>query len=153
MQNLKDNDMVLYYGYRVYRDGRVLSRRGKELKSYYFTYPNSHISLTIDGEVVKKNKALLIYNLFSDTPADTSINVLRFKDGNTANASYDNLYLVSRKEHYRECREQGRSSNRFDETTKKRIRKEYYEKNMSLRALCNKYDCSLLSMQKIVNQA
>lgn len=152
MQDNKEKDMVLYHGYRVYRDGRVLSQRGKELKSYYFTYPNSHISLTIEGKVVKKNKALLVYNLFSDVPADTALNVLRFKDGDTANAAYDNLYLVSRKEHYRECKEQGRSSNRFDEKTKKKIRKEYYEKNMSLRALCGKYRCSLLSIQKIINQ-
>ncbi len=152
MQETKTNDMVLYHGYRVYRDGRILSKRGREIQSYYFTYPNSHVSLTIDGKVVKKNKALLIYNLFSEAPADTSINVLRFKDGNTANADFDNLYLVSRKEHYKECREQGRGSNRFDAKTKKKIRREYYGKNVSLRALCSKYGCSLLTIQKIVNQ-
>lgn len=145
-------DMVEYHGYLVYRNGKIFSKRGKEIKSYYFTYPHSHVSLNIDGKVVKKNRALLIYNLFSECPADTTLYVLRFKDGNTSNADYDNLYLATKKEYYRECKASGRGHNRFDEKTKKKIRKDYFEKNMSFRELCDKYNVSIMTVQKIINQ-
>lgn len=148
----QNTDMILYHGYQVYRNGRILSKRGREIKSYYFTYPNSHVSLTIDGKVVKKNKALLIYSLFSGTPVDTYLYVLQFRDGDTSNASFDNLYLKTKQDYYRECKKSGRGHNRFDEKTKKKIRKDYRERNLSFRALCEKYNCSILTVQRIVNQ-
>lgn len=148
---VQDADMFLYHGYRIYRDGRIVSKSGKEISSYFFTYANSHVSLTIDGKKVKKNKAILIYNLFSDTPIDTTMYVLRFKDGDTSNTAYDNLYLVSRQEYLRTCRETGRGQNRFDEKTKEKIRRKYKQGRSSLREMCVEYKCTLLTMQKIIN--
>lgn len=145
-----DKDMVLYYGYRIYRDGRIISPSGKEIQSYFFTYDFSHVSLKIGGKITKKNKAILIYNLFSDEPIDTRLFILRFKDGNFNNAAYDNLCLVSRKEHYRDCRQSGRGQHRFDLKTRQDIREEYEQGYKSLRQLCKKYRCSLMTMQKIV---
>lgn len=147
----QDAYMVLYHGYQIYRDGRIISKSGKEISSYFFTYANSHVSLTIDGKKVKKNKAILIYNLFSDTPLDTTMYVLRFKDGDTSNAAYDNLYLISRREYLRTCRETGRGQNRFDEKTKEIIRRKYVQGHSSLREMCDEYKCTLLTMQKIIN--
>lgn len=147
---VKEADMVLYHGYQIYRDGRIISKSGKEISSYFFTYANSHVSLTINGKTVKKNKAILIYNLFSETPVDTTLYVLRFKDGDSSNASFDNLFLVSRKEYLRTCRETGRGQNRFDEETRDKIRREYEQGESSLREMCGVYKCTLLTIQKII---
>lgn len=147
----QDTDMIPYHGYLVYRDGRIISKSGKEISSYFFTYAYSHVSLTIDGKKVKKNKAILIYNLFSEETFDTALYVLRFKDGDTSNAAYDNLYLISRKEYLKECRSAGRGAHRFDEETKKEIRDKYKQGNLSLRQMCSEYQCTLLTMQKIIN--
>lgn len=148
---VQDKDMVLYHGYQIYRDGRIISKAGREIKSYYFTYANSHVSMSINGKIVKKNKAILIYNMFSETPVDTTLYVLRFKDGDTSNAAYDNLCLVSRKDYLSKCRENGRGQNRFDDRKKEQIRREYEQGSSSLREMSTKYKCSLLTIQKIIN--
>lgn len=104
--------------------------------------------MNIDGKTVKKNRAILVYNAFSNEPIDTNKYVMRFKDGNTYNADYGNLYLVTKKEYYESRSMNGKT--KFTTDTKKMIRGEYKDKGISMRTLCQKYNCSLLTMQKIL---
>lgn len=141
-------DMAQYNGYTLCRDGRILSPRGKALNAFSLTYPGSHVTMNIEGKNVKRNRAILIYNAFSEEPVDTTKFVVRFKDGDTYNASYDNLYLVTKKEYYESRAMNGKP--KFSSGTKRNIRKEYKNNNTSMRSLCQKYNCSLLTMQKIL---
>lgn len=142
-----DDDTFEYYGYRVQRDGTIISPYGNELKGYHFTYPRSHVSIVIEGKDVKTNRARLIYELFSGHKI-TRKEVLRFKDEDQTNVAFDNLYLIDRKEYYK--LHEGYNQKKLDKETIKKIKRMYNNKGkkISIRKLCEMYDCSLLTMQK-----
>ena len=133
-------DAFYYYGYIVEKDGRIISPNGKEIKSYTITYPGSHITIKVGEKHLKKNKAKLIYTLFSNANSDiTRTHILLFKDKNTYNASYDNLYIVSRREYMQQNGTRGQA--KFTEPMKNQIRSEYtYQKepNSSSKRTCQK---------------
>ena len=108
--------------------------------------------MKIDGKAVKKNKAILIYNLFADKPVDGKKYLIQFRDNDTYNAAFDNLYIISRKEYYAKKNMNGKP--KFTDEEKNKIRKEYKSKrsHLSIRELCKKYSCSLLTMQKILKE-
>lgn len=147
----KSEDAVLYYGYEVRKNGDIVSPKGKKLNPYAFTYPYSHVTLKYDGKNHKINRAVLIWNMFSKTPMDVHKEIIQFRDGDSSNAEYDNLYLTSRKEYYKQY---DNTKRKFTEEKREQIYKEYIDKEnpTSYRKLCRKYDCSLLTIQKIIKE-
>ena len=101
-ENIKraSTNSYYYYGYLITRNGEIISPSGNLIHSYNFTYPNSHVTLRINSKSVKKNKAILIYELFSGERLQRNKYIIQFRDGNSDNAAFDNLYLVSRPEYW-----------------------------------------------------
>ncbi len=95
-------DTIIYHGYTITKNGEIISPTGNTLSAYYFTYPYSHVTLKINHKSVKMNKAILIYELFSGEELKRNTFVIRFRDGNPANASFDNIYPISKKEFWDE---------------------------------------------------
>lgn len=146
---LRNEEKRDYYGYSVYKNGIIMSLKGEPLSPYTATYKNSHVNMTINGKKTKKNRAILIYNMFSEKPLDRK-HIIRFKDGNSDNVAFDNLMPVTRKEYYHSIGLNGKS--RMTEEEKDEIRRIYENRNnsVSIRDLCIKYGCSLLTIQKIL---
>lgn len=143
-----NENIAEYQGYTIHRDGRVVSPNGKELNAFNFTYEKSHVTLNIDNVNVKYNRALLVWHCFSDTPINIGTEIIRFKDGDTSNAAFDNLLIISRRAYYQEMDIWHRHiTNEIKDT----IRSEYGN-GSSLRKLSRKYKYSLSTIQKIVNQ-
>lgn len=149
-----NNDQYSYYGYIVDRNGTITSNRGckpQQLTGYYFTYPYSHVTLVIDGKPRKICKARLVYGLFSDKKID-KYEVLKFRDGDQSNVAFDNLCVISRKEYFKEHK--GYNKKKFNEKTIKEMKETYNalptegQKKVSLRDMCQKYECSLTTVQK-----
>lgn len=149
-----DEETFLYYGYTIKKDGTIISPCQNTLRAYNFTYPGSHITFKIKGKCVKKNKAILIYELFSGKRLDTNKNVIRFKDGDTHHANYDNLFVNTKKEYYQMLAESRRLGiSRLSDEEKEKIRNEYLNpdgEKISMRALSRKHDCCLATIQKIL---
>lgn len=147
IHRISDN-IAEYQGYKVYKDGKIVSPNGKELNPFNFTYEKSHVTLNINNINVKYNRALLIWHCFSDIPVNTNTEIVRFKDGDTTNAAFDNLYVVSRQEYYKKLDIWHKN---ITSDIKDSIRKEY-NTGSSLRHLSRKYKYSLSTIQKIINQ-
>lgn len=144
-------DEAVYCGYKICRDGTVISPHGKILSPYFFSYPYSHITLRINGKALKKNRAVLIYNAFSSRNFDYRKNVMVFKDGDPQNASFENIDVISKKEYYHNTSMKHTGKEVFSEKIKRKIREEYRKDDtISMRKLSLKYDCSLSTIQKIL---
>lgn len=144
-------DTVLFYGYEVRKNGDIVSPKGKKLNPYAFTYPYSHVTLKYEGKVHKINRAVLIWNMFSSTPVNVHKEIVQFRDGDSSNAGYDNLFLLSRKEYYKQY---DNTKRKFTEEIREQIYREYMnkEKPTSYRKLSRKYGCSLITIQKIIRE-
>jgi len=145
---LKESDTCFnYFGYKVYKNGQIISPKGNELKAYDITHPGSHVTLRVDGKIIKLNKAKLIYTLFSGCKTNiTTKYFICYKDGDETNAEYENLYLTPKKDVLK--RNSGKS--KFSEKEKEKIKKDYEIHHISLRLLARKYECSLLTIQKVL---
>ena len=146
-----DQDCFYYYGYKIYRNGDILTPKGNELKGFFYTYPGSHIKLKIDGQYKTINKAKLIYMLFSgqDTTITNKYYIL-FKDNDSTNTSYDNMYLGSRSEYAKLKGCDGKP--KFSDKEASQIKSKYENSQISLRKLAQEYDCSLVTIQKILGK-
>ena len=156
MENAVEENIKNYYGYTFYRDGKIISPDGNELVGYHFTYPYSHININHDGKTEKKLKAKLVYELFSGEKVSRKF-IIRFRDNNSKNCAFDNLYLESRSDFFK-AHPNGKTR-KFSESTRKEIRNTYYtEANKkranapSLRELSVMYSCSLSTIQKILSE-
>lgn len=144
-------DEFNYYGYRIMRDGRVISPLNKVISAYFFTYPYSHITMRINGKVIKKNKASLIYELFSGEKIMKRKQIIKFKDGDSQNTAFDNLCLINRPEHWEELKKTrvlGKPI--FTPEEKEEIRRIYRTEHISMRKLSVQYDVCLTTIQKII---
>lgn len=149
IKKISENEAV-YCGYKICRDGTIISPYGKILSPYFFSYPYSHITIRINGKTFKKNRAVLVYNAFSAKDFDYRKNVMIFKDGDSQNASFENIDIISKKEYYLKTSGKHTGKEVFSEKIKKTIRKEYQNNESSMRKLSYKYDCSLSTIQKIL---
>ena len=169
-----DKNCISYYGYLLYRNGTVTDAKNKPLNKYNLHYPNSHVSMKINGKLCRKNIARLLYGLFHelDTGEYTSNKntLLFFKDGNSGNIAYDNLEVITRKEGYerlsitiRQDEKTGNFLPRFTKEEVREIRKKYlgkedgrtnknqYSKTTpSIRELAKEYQCSTSIISKII---
>ena len=143
-------NIAMFHGYKIYQNGDIVSPHGNTLSAYTLTYPGSHITIKIKGKMHKRNKARLVYAAFSKEKVNLNQYIIKFKDGDTYNTAFSNLYLVSRKEYYmeKECRGQ----TKFTDDVRREIRMDYQTGEFSIRKLCSKYQCSLLTMQKILRE-
>lgn len=148
-------DKVLYYGYTITKNGEIISPTGNSLNAYYFTYPYSHVTLKINDKSVKLNRAILIYELFSGEELKRNTFVIQFRDGNPANASFDNIYPVSKKEFWDE--KQQRTGKKYGksltEEEKRTIIDEYKAGGQSFRKLSRKYNVCLATITKALQEA
>lgn len=140
-------EIKFYHGYEVHKNGTIKAPTGRTVQPYAFSYPYSHVTLKIDGKEIKKNKAILIYNMFSPVPFNIHNDVIQFRDGDTNNAAFANLYTITRKELLNRF-DHGKS--KFTDEEKLQIFKEYEENDISMRKIAWKYDCSLRTIQKII---
>ncbi len=143
-----------YHGYTFYIDGTIVSPDGNYLEGYCFTYPYSHININYDGKSYKKLKAKLMYELFSGEEVSREY-IIRFKDGDTKNCAFTNLYLESRKEFVKKNPKINKK--KFNADVEAEIRELYLDENgkkkedaPSLRQLANIYNCSLTTIQKVL---
>lgn len=148
----EDADCVFYGCYRLYKSGKIVSPKGHTITPYTLTYHHSHVKLKINGKMLPKCKAHLIYNAFSPEPVDFKKYVARFKDGNTDNCNYDNLVVIPRKE----CiKSSGKAL--FTPEMKRVIIDEYMEMvvagTASMYKLACKYNCSMSTIVKIIHRA
>lgn len=145
-------DFVLYEGYKVFRDGSIVSSSGKKISAYNLTHKGSHVKLIIGGKTVVKNKAVLVYSCFCGEPVNTYQQVIQFKNNDYEDTSFDNLYLVDKKEYIKNLDMKGKS--RFTDDEKERIRKEYRrlkkKGQASIRSFAIRYDCSYITMKKVL---
>ena len=143
-----------YYGYIITRNGEFISPSGNLLHAYDFTYPNSHVTLRINNKNVKKNKAILVYELFSGKKLQRNKYIIQFKDGNRDNAAYDNLYVISRPEYWNIIRNDRntKGGRRFTEEEENEIRQVYQSGQLSMRQLCNTYDACLATIQSVIKR-
>lgn len=147
-KNYDERDEIkFYHGYEIHKSGIIKAPTGRTVQPYAFTYPYSHVTLKIDGKEIKKNKAILIYNMFSPIPFNVHNDVIQFRDGDSKNASFENLYTITRKELLNRF-DHGKS--KFTAEEKLQIFKEYEENDISMRKIAWKYDCSLRTIQKII---
>ena len=147
-------EKIDYYGYTVYKNGKIVSPRGNELEGYCFSYQYSHITMKIDGKSHKIHRAKLIYELFSGTNVSRK-DIVRFKDKNPKHCAFENLYLESRKDYSQKHPRD--NSRKFSKRVEENIRKKYYDERgykrdeaPSLRELAKKYKCSLSTIQKVL---
>ena len=147
-------DEVLYYGYRVMKNGDIISQYGNRIHAYNFCYPYSHVTLRINGKQIKKNNAILVYELFSGKALDKRKYVIQFKDHDTKNQSYENLYAIKKSDYIKKLKKNKREVGRLRFTTEQReeIRNEYREGNVSMRQLSAKYNACLTTIQRIINK-
>lgn len=150
-------ETIDYHGYTVFKDGKIKTPKGFESRGYYFTYPFSHVSIKYDGKTHKVLRAKLIYELFSGKQVSREF-IIRFKDGNPENCSFENLYLESRKEYVE--RTPNANKRKFTKQKETRIRNTYYDKDgkkkadaPSIRELAKKNGCSITTMQRILQRA
>ncbi len=147
-------ETIDYHGYKVYRTGEIITPKGYESKGYFFTYPFSHVSIKYDGKTHKVLRAKLIYELFSRSKVSGKY-IIRFKDGDSRNCDFDNLYLESRKDYVKKT--PGANKRKFTKQKETRIRNTYYDENRnkradapSIRELASKYKCSITTIQRIL---
>lgn len=88
---------VEFHGYRVYKNGKVLNRYGKEIskRNHNGRY---EVKLTVDGKRKNFILARLIYYLFVGFDVEDKNLCVVHKDGNNLNTHIDNLELVHRKD-------------------------------------------------------
>lgn len=151
--NEKATDFVLYKGYKVYRDGTIISKNGRIISAYNLTHEGSHVKLKINGKTMVKNKAVLVYSCFGEE-VDIYRYFIQFKNGDVTDASFDNLYLLDKKEYFSQMNFRGES--RFTDNEKKKILREYKkrvqaEQNVSIRSFAIRYNCSYITMKKVLN--
>lgn len=155
-ENIKraSTNSYYYYGYLITRNGEIISPSGNLIHSYNFTYPNSHVTLRINSKSVKKNKAILIYELFSGERLQRNKYIIQFRDGNSDNAAFDNLYLVSRPEYWSLIKNERNTmgGRRFTEEQEEEIREVYQSGEKSLRQLCTAYDACLATIQNVIKR-
>ena len=144
-----NENTAIYKGYILCRDGSIISPKGKKIRGYAFSYPYSHVTLKINNHEEKKNRAMLIWHAFSTEPVDGHSKILKFRDGNTNNPSFENLYVINRKD------EPETFKNTLTNEIKDNIWKDYNGYNydnqkLSLRKISLKYNCSLMTVQKVI---
>lgn len=151
-ENIKriSKNKFYYYGYYVYSSGKIMTKNGRELSAYNFAYPYSHVTLRIDGKNVKKNKAALVYELFSGKKIDPKRNVVCFKDGDSRNAAYRNIKIMSKKDYWKVVQKRGKVGvSKFDKEQGDEI-KRTYALGVSQRKLAAQYNCCLSTIGKIL---
>lgn len=148
---ISDNEFY-YYGYRILRSGEIISPMGRMLNAYFFTYPYSHVTMHINGKNIKKNRAMLIYELFSGSEVQKHKYIIQYRDNNSNNAAFDNLYLVNRSEYWQKLGEQKQMGRPvFTKEQKEEIRQKYQTGHISMRKLSTQYGVCLTTIQKIIN--
>lgn len=156
-------DYKIFYGYRVYKNGDVFSPTGKKLRRITVNYEDSHVLLFINGKHIKKRAATLIYMMFHDDYDPKKI--VWFIDGNTKNITLNNLIQITRRE-YLELKNIKEQMKIFSRIESENIKKEYINSlnanlkkdsgklmcpHLSYSKLAKKYNCSLSTIQKIIN--
>lgn len=151
LSTIKEQDKASYDGgYTILRDGRIINCFGRELHPYFFSYPDSHVTLRINDKVYKKNRAVLIYDTFNDKPFDRKNNVLVFKDGDKGNPAFDNLKEISRKEFYALNKEKHNGKPYLSSEMCSQIIADYKKGDTSIRKLSVKYGCAVATIQRII---
>lgn len=151
-----NDEYVDYHGYHVYRNGKVISKKGRELRPYSLTHPNSHVKLFIQGKEIPTSRAVLVYSCFTGEPVNTYKNVMCFKNGNREDVSFDNLYVVTKSVYIKNLHMKG--ENKFTAKEKAAIQREYKRrqskgmKDASIRKLALKHGCSYKTMRKTLQK-
>lgn len=90
-----------FKNYLITSDGKVWSNnRGRYLKHYrgYRGTERPYVTLCKNGVQYKKFVATLVANAFVTNPRPTALKYVRYKDGNNANNSCDNLEWCRKQE-------------------------------------------------------
>lgn len=148
---ISDNEFY-YYGYRILRSGEIISPMGRMINAYFFSYPYSHVTMHINGKNIKKNRAMLIYELFSGSEVQKHKYIIQFRDNNSNNAAFENLYLVNKSQYWEKLgkrKKMGQSV--FSNEQKEKIRLQYQTNHISMRKLSAQYGVCLTTIQKIIN--
>lgn len=145
-----------YFGYIVSKNGVIETRDGQIVPMD----ENGCVRLRIDGKRVKKIAGRIIIEAVTGKLTERN-DIITFKDGNKLNPEFSNLIIKKRKEYFKGYDwSHARIIN--DETQKEIIKKynrEEREKHRfigkwahpSYHDLAKEYNCSVSTIQKIVN--
>lgn len=146
-----------YMGYIFTRDGEVCSPRGRFIRQIQEEKnTGNHVSLIVkdpDGKrrIIRVNLARAIYCMFSGDELQSG-EVITFKNGNSYNCSFDNLVKGNLNGYFaglHHIRSSGRKR-LFSETDVQRIKKEYHSRGFNYKQLGARYNCSAVTIQKII---
>ena len=150
----EDGKTCNYHGYTFHRNGTVKSPGGKTLKPLKENRASgNHVTLifnTDDGRnLVRVNVARAIYSMFSGEALDNN-EIVTFKNGDFCDYRYENLKKVTMKEYINNTpgiTNFGRKR-MFSKKQADRI-KQLYEDGKSFVKIAAKYNCSVITVQKI----
>lgn len=144
----------LYYGNQVYEDGRIYNAIGDKI-----AIKDGIVRLYINGKKRTLLAGRVVYEAFTGKEIPKGY-VIKFRDGDKNNASYQNVEVIDRKTffdgHVWECK--------FTKEEKEQIRKEYDATNPKQHGfkrgnerpsyvdLAKKYGCSKSTIIKIIKE-
>lgn len=152
----RGKESVNFYSIVVFRNGKIVNKNtGRELSRISMNGKRSHITMFFEKKRYSLNISRTVYSIFSGKKIGRD-DIVQYHDGDEDNKSFDNLYILSRKEHYDKLCAQNKTvrghEKMFNNEKAEEIRKEYQElfPQTSYRKLAVKHGCSTFTIQQII---